>query len=328
MRLTQKRRRSNSNILASVRRTRHNNYSIKNKNRNQNRNSGSFAFKKYIDASLKFFSTEYKSLHPEDKDFETPTSDDLIEYLKTIGAKVKSLRKGILEPRKCKELFNSKFLEIIKKQSGGGIFDSIKKLAFMVVGGDGSEYGLCGIVFQTLALVLIGLTVGVLGTLVVPKMVVGATFLAALSSATADPLFINGIQDPIRFALDKLSIIDLYDGLIIGFSNAVTNAISQIGSDQECQAALLMVPVTTSGAVLSKIANFIFMGYMYYKFIVAPGSAALNFIGIDCTTYLDAQRSSFITGGEIRIFEGLPTAIYNIIGSAVGVGIRPPLNHI
>ena len=114
--------------------------------------------------------------------------------------------------------------------------------------------------------------------------------------------------------MDKIpNLLPFYDGLVAGVGNAVTNAISQLGGNAECVAALGMVQVTHVGAAVSLISGKIFSSYLYYKFIVVPGSIALGLAEIDCTAYINSQKASFITGTAIFIFEGLPQKITEII---------------
>jgi hypothetical protein len=108
-------------------------------------------------------------------------------------------------------------------------------------------------------------------------------------------------------------LLSMYDSLLLGLSDMATNAASQLVGNEECMTALAGVSVTHIGAAVGTIANSIFNGYLYYKFIVVPGSAVLRTSGIECDSYLNAQHQSYGTGTRIFIFEGLPAKVMEII---------------
>jgi hypothetical protein len=299
-----------------------------------------------MDFALAYFSMQYRSVHPEDKEFTTPTAKDMLSYLASLtkGLQLKqtnlkttslalfnkygkmadaeflaSLKTSARSPRSIKRVHAPHALTLVHAQAGGGVWDSIKKLAWMVVGGDGEEYGTCGKIFQALALILIGITVSVAVGLIVKGMIAGASFMTAAGGLASSSMFNNGIQDPLRFAMDKVpELLSFYDGLMAGFGHAFMNGISQLAGNEECVAALGPVQITHVGAAVSAIANQLFSGYLYYKCIIVPGSLALASAGVDCTTYMNAQKASYTTGTKIFVFEELPGKIRDILLASDG----------
>jgi hypothetical protein len=295
-------------------------------------------FRRHIDFALAFMSMQYRAMHPEDKTFVTPSSVDMIHYLSSLGkdlqfkqiissASAVALYKeltavspsvGGVRRRTTRQRSRGRRRTTRRRkriQRGGNIFESIRRLAFMVVGGDGAEYGVCGKIFQGLALAFTGIMISVICGLVLTQMVGGASFSESITSMLSSPLYNNGIHDPVRFAVDCIDsrLLPMYDSLLLGLSDMATNAASQLVGNEECMAALAGVSVTSIGATVGTIANSMFNGYLYYKFIVVPGSAVLHTSGIDCDSYLNAQRQSYGTGARIFIFEGLPAKVMEII---------------
>ena len=141
----------------------------------------------------------------------------------------------------------------------------------------------------------------------------------AVAAALSFPSVMNGIHDPLRFACATVSpvTLSLYDGLLVGLTNMMTNAISQLSGSPECMASIAGVPVTFVGGLVSKIVNFIFNSYMYYNYIVKPGSAILEADGMDCSAYKAAQEASYGVAAGIFIFESFPQKIAAFLAALV-----------